>query len=144
MHQIARRWAADGLDVGWLTQHHAGSSRVETIDRVRIYRVGGRVTQYPMAAIAYLFRLRRRYDVIVDCENGIPFFTPLYSRRPKLLVVHHVHQEIFRTQLPRQLSWFTLWLEGTFMPRVYRKAQVVAVSEGTKVDLLGLGFESDR
>jgi glycosyltransferase involved in cell wall biosynthesis len=144
MHQIARRWAAEGLDVGWLTQHHAGSKRSEVIDRIRIYRVGGKLTQYPLASVAYLLRLRRRYDVLVDCENGIPFFTPLYSRRPKILVVHHVHQEIFRTQLPKQLSWLALWLEGWFMPRVYRKARVVAVSEGTKSDLLALGFSPER
>ena len=85
MHQIARRWAADGVDVGWLTQRHPGSARVEVIDRIRIHRIGGRLTQYPWAAVAYLTRLRRRYDVIVDCENGVPFFTPLYSRLPKFL-----------------------------------------------------------
>jgi glycosyltransferase involved in cell wall biosynthesis len=141
MHQIARRWAAEGMDVGWLTQRHPGSPRVEVIDRIRIHRVGGKLTQYPFAAVAYLTRLRRRYDLIVDCENGIPFFSPFYSRLPKVLVVHHVHQEIFRQQVRRQFRWLALWLEGTLMPRVYRNAQVVAVSEGTKSDLVDLGFD---
>jgi glycosyltransferase involved in cell wall biosynthesis len=144
IHQLARRWAADGMDVGWLTQRHAGSARSEVIDRIRIHRIGGPVTQYAWVGMAYLIRFRRRYDVIVDCENGIPFFSPLFSRLPKVLVVHHVHQEIFRQQLPRQLRWFALWLEGWLMPRLYRNAQVVAVSEGTRTDLVALGFDSDR
>jgi len=107
-------------------------------------RIGGSLTQYPLASLVYLFRLRRRYDVVVDCENGIPFFSPLYSRLPKVLVVHHVHQEIFRNQLPRQVRWFAMWLEGSLMPRLYRKAQVVAVSQGTSDDLVGLGFDPAR
>jgi glycosyltransferase involved in cell wall biosynthesis len=144
MHQIGRRWVAEGMTVGWLTQHHAGSRRSDVIDGIRIHRIGGRATQYPFAALAYLFRLRRHYDVIVDCENGIPFFTPFYSRKPRVLVVHHVHQEIFRTQLPRQISWFALWLEGSLMPRAYRHSQVVAVSQGTRSELIELGFDPER
>ncbi len=144
MHEIARRWAAAGMDVAWLTQRHTGSPRHQVIDRIHFYRVGGRLTLYPRAALTYLLRLRGRYDVIVDCENGVPFFSPLYSRLPTVLVVHHVHQEIFRTQLPPLLRWFALWLEGSFMPRVYRGTQVVAVSEGTRTDLIGLGFDPAR
>ncbi len=144
MHQIARRWAANGMDVGWLTQRHSGSRRSEVLDHIRFYRVGGRLTQYPLAGLYYLTRLRGRYDIIIDCENGIPFFSPLYSRRPKVLVIHHVHQEIFRQQVPRQLRWIALWLEGTLMPKLYRNGQVVAVSEDTRSDLVGLGFDKDR
>ncbi len=31
--------------------------------------------------IYYIFRLRSRFDFIVDCENGIPFFSPIYSSK---------------------------------------------------------------
>jgi glycosyltransferase involved in cell wall biosynthesis len=144
MQQIGRRWAEEGMDVGWVTQRHAGSPRVEVIDRIRIHRVGGRVTQYPFAAFAYLTRLRKRYDVVVDCANGVPFFTPLYSRLPRVLLVHHVHQETFRAQLPPPFRWLALWLEGWLMPRLYRHTRVVAVSEGTRTDLVGLGFDPEQ
>jgi len=75
MHEIGRRLVENGMDVGWLTQRHAGSSRSEFMDGIHIVRVGGRFTLYPRVALAYLFRLRGRYDVIIDCENGIPFFS---------------------------------------------------------------------
>ncbi len=144
MHQIARRWAEEGMDVGWVTQHHGHSPRVEVIDRIRIHRVGGRVTQYPFAALAYLIRMRGRYDVLVDCCNGVPFFTPLYSRVPKILLVHHVHQETFRAQLAPPFRWLAMWLEGSLMPWIYRKTQVVTVSEGSRSDLIELGFDAER
>jgi glycosyltransferase involved in cell wall biosynthesis len=144
MHQIAKRWADEGIDVGWLTARSSGSARREVIDRIHFYRVGGRATLYVRAAITYLTRLRTRYDVIIDCENGIPFYTPAYSRLPKVLLVHHVHQEIFRSQVPRQLRWLALWLEGSLMPWMYRNTTVVAVSEGTRSDLADLGFDPAR
>jgi glycosyltransferase involved in cell wall biosynthesis len=144
MHQIARRWARAGCEVGWLCQRYHGGKRVETIDGIRIHRVGGRFTLYPFAAIAYLFRLRNRYDAIVDCQNGIPFFTPLYTRKPVTLVVFHLHSDVFRRELPKWLSWFALWLENWLMPRAYSDGPVVTISGSSQADLEARGFARDR
>jgi glycosyltransferase involved in cell wall biosynthesis len=144
MHEIGRRLAENGLDVGWLCQRHKGSSRNELLDGIRVHRVGGRFTLYPRVAISYLFKLRGRYDVIVDCENGIPFFTPLFARIPKVLLVHHVHREIFRRETHPPLRWLGYWLEGSLMPTVYKKTLIVAVSASTRDDLVGLGFKSEQ
>jgi glycosyltransferase involved in cell wall biosynthesis len=144
MHEIGRRLAENGMDVGWLCQRHKGSSRTELLDGIRVRRVGGRFTLYPRVALSYLFKLRGRYDVIVDCENGIPFFTPLFARIPKVLLVHHVHHEIFRRETRPPVRWIGYWLEGSLMPRVYRNTTVVAVSASTRDDLVALGFKSDQ
>jgi glycosyltransferase involved in cell wall biosynthesis len=143
-YQLGRRWAQQGMDVGWLCQKHRGAARVELMDGIRVHRVGGRFTVYPLVALMYVLWLRSRYDVIVDCENGIPFFTPLFSRLPKVLVVHHVHREIFRQYTKPPVRWLGYWLEGWLMPRVYRRTDVVAVSKSTKLELLRLGFRDDR
>ncbi len=141
MHEIGRRLAARGFEVGWLSARFAGSRRVETIDGIRVHRVGGRYTLYAMVALAFLWKLRNRYDMVIDCENGIPFFSPLYTRKPVVLVVHHVHQEVFRRELPRSIRWLPLWLEGWLMPRAYRRCPIVAVSESTKQALVAQGFK---
>jgi glycosyltransferase involved in cell wall biosynthesis len=144
MHEIGRRLAEVGMDVGWLCQRHKGSSRNELLDGIRVHRVGGRFTLYPRVALSYLFKLRGRYDVIVDCENGIPFFTPLFARIPKVLLVHHVHREIFRKETRPPIRWLGYWLEGGLMPKVYKKTPIVAVSASTRDDLVGLGFRADQ
>jgi glycosyltransferase involved in cell wall biosynthesis len=144
MHEIASRWVRAGCDVGWLSGRYRGGKRLEVVDGIRVHRVGGHFTLYPLAAITYLLRLRKRYDLIIDCENGIPFFTPLYSRKPVVLLVHHVHAEVFRTELSKQLRWLALFLEGWMMPRVYRRNEIVAVSMGTRADLEAAGYESGR
>jgi glycosyltransferase involved in cell wall biosynthesis len=144
MHEIGRRWSQQGFEVGWVCGRYPGARRVEVIDGIRIHRVGGRFTQYAFAAIAYLVRLRGRYDVVVDCENGIPFFAPLYCRKPVVLVIHHVHQDVFRRELPPYLRWLAVLLEGWLMPRVYRRTRVVAVSASTQAGLTAMGFDASR
>lgn len=140
MHEMGRRWTEQGIDVGWLSSRYKKSRRVEVIDGIRIHRVGGAFTLYPLAAAAYL-RLRRRYDVIVDCENGIPFFTPLFSRLPRIMVVHHVHRDTFHRALRPPLRWLALFLEGRVVPLVYRRTRVVAVSASTRDGLIAGGFD---
>lgn len=144
VYQIVRDWNPEEVAIEWLTQRHRGSAKDDVVDGVRVHRVGGRFTLYLRVPIKYLVSLRGRYDIVVDCENGIPFFVPLYSKVPVVLLVHHVHQEIFRTQLPRYLSWIGVVLEGYVMPRVYKNCRVVAVSNGTKSDLLELGFHESK
>jgi glycosyltransferase involved in cell wall biosynthesis/GT2 family glycosyltransferase len=144
MHEIARRWVADGMDVGWLSARYPGSRQIETIDGIRVRRVPGGYMLYAAAAFAFMLRLRNRYDVIVDCQNGIPFFAPLYTSKPVVLLVHHVHQEVFRRDLPWAIRWLPLWLEGSVMPWAYRRRPVVAVSESTRRALVEKGFDRAR
>ena len=144
LHEIGRGMVARGIEVGWVSQRFSGAKRVEVIDGIRIHRVGGRITLYPLAAVSYMLRLRKRYDVVVDGSNGVPFFTPLYCRLPKVMLVHHVHQEVFRRELPGYSRWLALWLEGWLVPRVYRRTPVIAVSNSTREHLVDLGFRRDQ
>lgn len=144
MHEIGRRWVQAGCEVGWLSERYRTGKRVEVIDGIRFHRVGGRFTLYPLAAMAYVFRLRKRYDAIVDCENGIPFFTPLYARKPVTLVIFHVHSDVFRRELRPWLRWFALWLESWLMPRVYASQPVVTISASTQAELERRGYDRSR
>ena len=94
--------------------------RFETIDGVNIVRRGGFYLVYLWAFLYYMLRFRGRYDVVIDCENGIPFFTPLYVRKPLFCLMHHVHQEVFYHSLPKPLAWLASSLEKGQMPLVYR------------------------
>jgi len=59
---------------------------------------------YFWAFIYYILRFRGKYDMIVDCQNGIPFFTPLYAKEPVYCLMHHVHQDVFKICLPKTLG----------------------------------------
>ena len=104
---------------------------------MNIIRRGGFYTVYLFAFVYYLFKFRGKFDIIVDCENGIPFFTPLYITRPKVLLIHHVHQEVIRKHLRFPLKQIGVFLESRVMPLVYRNCQVITISNSSKSDILG-------
>jgi len=141
---LAKHWVQAGHEVALLTQRHPNSSRIDFAGGMTTYRVGGKRTLYVRAALFYVSRLRNKYDIVIDCENGIPFFAPLYTRKPVILLVHHVHQEVFKRYLPVGVRNLACWVEGALMPFAYRSHPVVAVSSDTRDELLTIGFKESQ
>jgi glycosyltransferase involved in cell wall biosynthesis len=104
---------------------------------------GGRYSQYLIAPFVYWWRFRA-WDVVVDTEQGIPFFSPLWRRGPVICLVHHVHTHQWRLYFPGPVARFGRWLESRCMPLVYRNCQFTADSESTKQSLLELGVAAPR
>jgi glycosyltransferase involved in cell wall biosynthesis len=139
VEQVAAGLAARGFAVTSFSAAYAGAPRRETVDGVRVVRRGGRFSVYAWAALLCLAGRLGRPDVVVDVGNGVPFWSPLYCRRPVVLLVHHVHREqwpVFFSPRVAALGW---WLESRAMPYVYRRARVVTVSESTRRELVALG-----
>jgi glycosyltransferase involved in cell wall biosynthesis len=135
--QLSRALVGAGARVDFVTARERGQRRREDREGIRIHRGGGRFGFYAYAA-SWLLRHRRGIDAVVDCEAGIPVFSPLWTAGavPVVLVVHHVHQHQFATYLPGPLAALGRFLEGWAMPRVYRRARTVAVSESTRTEML--------
>ena len=140
VHELAKNLVDKGHQVTIFSGNDGVSKNREILDGVEVIRRGGFFTVYIWAALYYVFNFQDRFDIIIDSENGIPFFTPLYSRRPKFLLMHHVHQEVFNDSLKFPAREIAKFLEGKLMPLVYRKEKVIAVSESTKKDVLKLGI----
>lgn len=140
IHEIAKRWKKEGNLVTVFCGNDSHSPRNEVVDGVNIVRRGGLYTVYLWGFLYYMLKFRGKYDVIIDSENGIPFFTPLYVKEQVLLIVYHIHQEVFREHLRFPLSNIARFLEGSLMPRVYRNNQVITISESSKKDILKLGL----
>jgi glycosyltransferase involved in cell wall biosynthesis len=123
---------------------HAHAAPVEEIDGYRIVRRGGRTTVYPAAlrALRRSARAHGRFDVVVDVQNGLPFWTPLAADLPVVSLVHHVHREqwpvVFGPVVAR-LGWF---LESRVSPLVYRGHEYVTVSGRSRDELVDLGVEA--
>lgn len=142
IHEIAKRWLKEGNAVTLFTSNDRHSKSDEIVDGVEVVRRGGSYTVYVHALFHYLMHFRGKYDVIVDCENGIPFFTPLFVRKPIILLIHHVHQEVFRIHLSFPFSYIAQFLEMNCMPKIYRRCQIVTVSESSRADIKQMGFNS--
>jgi len=130
--EIGRRLAARGARVTFLTARAPGQARRGRHDGITVVRMGGRFTVYPLA-LGWLLARRRYFHAVLDCQNGIPFFTPwvLPRRVPVLCVVHHVHTAQFGVHFPRWLAVAGRVLEGPVARRTYRRHACVAVSPST-------------
>ncbi len=135
VHEIAKCLVAQGHKVTVFCGNDGHAARNEVIDGVQMVRRGGFYTVYFWACLYYVSRFRGLFDAVIDCENGIPFLTPLYVRKPLTLVIHHVHQEVFRSQLKWPLSWIAIFIEGTIMPHIYKDRPIITVSESTKLEI---------
>jgi glycosyltransferase involved in cell wall biosynthesis len=103
-----------------------------------VVQAGGTYSQYLLAPLACLMRFRRA-DVVIDVENGLPYFAPLWRRRPTLCFVHHVHTDQWSTRFPRGVAAALRFVETRVMPRVYRRCLFVAVSQSTSLALQSIG-----
>lgn len=104
---------------------------------------GSTYTQYATAPIHYL-RQFRDADLVVDVVNGMPFFSPLWRRKPRLCLVHHVHGDQWQQYFPAPVAKVGELVEQQVLPRLYRHTDFLSISSSTKEALQGLGVPGDR
>lgn len=116
----------------------------EISNGIKIYRKGGRFNVY-FWAIYYYFKLfRGNVDIVIDVENGIPFFTPLFCRVPKICYVYHIHGRQFFYEFPAPLSHIGYAIEKYIFPLLYKHINIIAISETTKKQLIKIGFFENK
>lgn len=116
----------------------------ETVDGIRYRRAGGKLSVYARGALALVLGRLGRADVVVDVQNGLPFFSRLATRAPVVVLVHHVHREQWPVVYPGVTGKVGWWIEHWLAPRLYRRCQYVAVSRATRTELDALGVDPAR
>jgi len=105
--------------------------------------MGGTFSQYARAPFVH-HRVARDWDLLVDTENGLPYFSPLWRRKPILASVLHVHTDQWDQRFPPPLAAVGRVVESKVMPFVYRRVPFLAISDSTASSLVDLGVERDR
>lgn len=138
----ASRWAKMGHEVILFCGQdpYQNLPSFEIINGIKIYRRGGRFNVYFWAIYYYFTLFRGKVDIVIDVENGIPFFTPLFCFVPKVCYVYHIHGKQFFYEMPVPLSYIGYSIEKFIFPLLYRYIPIVAISETTKKQLIKIGF----
>lgn len=147
LEHVGEYLAARGHEVVYRTAGHTDAPAKTERGGVRYVRAGGKFTVYPRALASILLgRLGigslRGVDVVVDTQNGVPFFAALVTNRPTVLLTHHCHREQWPVagRLLGRIGWF---LESRVAPRIYRGRPYVTVSQASKSELAELGVDAD-
>ncbi|WP_310741966.1 glycosyltransferase family 4 protein [Microbispora sp. H13382] len=134
--RVSAYLVGQGASVSFLTSRERYQMRAESRDGIRLRRMGGKYLVYLLVPL-WLLLHRRRFDVVVDCMNGIPFFSPVVARRRTrvICVVHHVHDRQFYAFFPRWLARIGCFIEGPVARLLYRRCTTVTVSESSRHEL---------
>jgi glycosyltransferase involved in cell wall biosynthesis len=109
----------------------------------RVVSSGGTYTQFLRAPAAYWRRLGDA-DLVVEVCNGMPFFSPLWCRRPLICLVNHMHTDLWRLRFPGPVAAAGRFAESRLMPWAHRDNLFLTVSNSTAGALRSAGVAGDR
>ena len=142
---IAALWAEAGIEVTMRTSYAAGHPQVSWRDGYRVIRKAGRYLVFPRGAFSEMMGWHGGRDGLVEIWNGMPFFSPLWSRTAHVTWLHHVHAEMWQMTLPPRLAAFGNFVESKVAPPLYHRTPIVTLSESSKREMVDdLGFRADR
>jgi len=141
--ECERRWAEAGLDVLHRTSAAPGHPAEAERNGYRVVRRGSRYSVFPRAIAAELSGRMGPYDALVEVMNGVPFFSPVWCRRPRMLFLHHVHGPMWDQILPGPLASAGRALETHLAPLLYRRGLTATPSAATREELIEIGFRPD-
>ena len=145
---IAKRWAAAGLEVQLRTSFAQGRAPVVQRDGYTVVRRAGRYLVFPRAAVTEALHRNGRWDGLVEIWNGMPFFSPAWTLgKPSTVWLHHLHAEMWRMTFAEHPALGALGetLETRIAPLLYRRSRIVTLSSSSKAELVHeLGFRPDR
>lgn len=104
---------------------------------------GGTYSQYLTAPLRYA-RGFRDADVVVDVVNGMPYFSPLWRRRPRLAFVTHVHTDQWARYFPRPVAAAASLVERRGLRLAYGDTRFLTISPSSQADLSALGIDPTR
>jgi glycosyltransferase involved in cell wall biosynthesis/O-antigen/teichoic acid export membrane protein len=136
--QVAR-WVAWGHTVTVIAGTYPGAAKVEELGpNLTIHRMGSRLTVFPRAARAVRKGVGADADVVLEVINGIAFFTPLwwFLKKPRVALVHHVHQDHYVAELGRRGKIAALIAEYIPLRFLYQSTPILTISQSAHDDMV--------
>ncbi len=140
LNEIFSRFIKRGDEITLVSSGFKGGSEIDEYDGIRIIRTGTRET-FNFTAPRILSKLERRenFDLIVEDINKVPLFTPLYLKKPLLVIIPHLFgTSVFHETNFLQASY--VYLMERPIPYVYRNATFEVISESTAEDVKNRGI----
>ncbi|HEX9518377.1 MAG TPA: glycosyltransferase family 4 protein [Streptosporangiaceae bacterium] len=108
-----------------------------------VRRNGGTYSQFARAPLAFRRHLRD-CDLVVEVCNGMPYLAPLWTNKPVVCLVNHVHTELWRLRFPPPIAALGRLTESKVMPWIHRRNLFLTVSASTFAGLQDIGIATDR
>lgn len=142
--EIFSRLVARGFSVRQLSVGFAGGAPESNHRGIQIERKRP-LARYYTAIPGRLRRARadEEFDLVVDCLNKVPFYSPLYAGVPVLAVCHHLFGDVAFEQVSRPVA-AAVWIAERGLPWAYRKTRILAISASSRDDLIARGLRPEQ
>lgn len=144
LHEVYRRLTARGHRVTFLTGAWPGCAKTDRIDGMDVVRAGSTYTFNWIVPQIWRRLKERRFDLIVEDLNKIPFFSPSFQKDvPVLANVPH----LFGTTVFREAAWpigLYVYLHERFIPASYGRCRFQVLSDSTRDDLVARGIPAGQ
>jgi len=84
MREHAKKWIEKGNTVTWFASSYTNAKPKDKIENITIIRQGSHYTVH-LRAYFFLRNKKNNFDIIIDNFHFLPFFTPLYLPRNKII-----------------------------------------------------------
>ena len=134
--QVCAHLALAGVNVTMHTGRVKGAPARVTRDGYRVLRRGGRLGVFALSPFDEITRRMGPCDGIIEVFHGVPFFAPLWSRKPQIGLVHHVHLGTWDMLLPGPLGRVGEFFERHAVPIVYRDRALVTAALSARDEIV--------
>lgn len=144
MREHVKGWIDVGHNVTLFSSRFLGCKEYEKSEDMEIFHSGDQYIGVKINAFKFWIKNNKRFDLVVDQFHGIPFFTPLYVKKPKLAVLQEVAKEVwFLNGFLFPLNYIIGTLGFLIEPLIflfYKNVPFMVGSESAKKDLVGVGI----
>ncbi len=143
-HEIAKRWVKLGHKVTLFTSEFNNGSKEEEIDGVKIIRSGHPDMRFLFSSVHFrAFKYYRdnvgKFDVVVDEVHGVPFFTPWYVKKRKVILICEVAGDLWVKMFGHFFGLLGRMVERIYLKFVYKNIPYLTISNSTREELIKEG-----
>lgn len=140
----AKIWHRKGFAITWFSSSFEGAKKEERTQGIHFVRKGSHYSVVPIFVAEYLKGRYRDFDVYVDCFHFIPFFTPLFIRKKKIVgLINEIAGKIWFDNLFYPFA-FIGFVAEPFIIRLYKGYNFITGSESAKKDVVTAGIDEKR
>lgn len=145
-HEIAKRWVRLGNSVTLFSSYFKGAKKEETVNGVKIIREGCPDARFLFSSVHFLafkyyLKNKNKVDVVVDEVHGLPFFTPWYVGKKKVVLICEVASNLWIKMFGPFFGSIGRVIEWAYLRFIYKDVPYLTISDSTKEELMKEGVK---
>lgn len=141
-YEIFSRLIKKGHKVILLCSRGQKQKRYEIIDGFEIFRIGRRLNFNFFVPFALRALLRqKKIDVIIDDQNKIPFYSPLFTKSRNIIMIMHLFRKTIFKETNLIFASY-VFITERLIPLLYPHSHFIAISQSTARDLHDMGVKN--